>query len=57
MLSKFNNNQKFIGYKCDLCKGSKAPIWKRYSKWIDKHFQKYHAKEQIKLKRLYKKND
>lgn len=44
----------FIGYKCGICKSSKCPYWKKYTRWIDRHFKKYHPNDQIKLIKRYK---
>jgi len=42
----------FLGYKCMICKHNIK--WKKYSKWIEKHFNKYHRGEKIYLKKIYK---
>ena len=36
-------------YRCELCKGR---YFKKYSKWIEKHYTKYHPGEKLKLKRI-----
>lgn len=42
----------FRYYMCGRCKNKH--IWVKWSVWIEKHFNKYHPKEQIKIFRIYK---